>query len=105
MGLFDEINKEAEERERNMVAPVVEYMAEAFQICKIVKSAGSGQSRREIVDTIKVERGQEELAKRRALGKAERLGGNCFVVGKYEKVISPNKEQEDEEDELPQWPM
>lgn len=88
MGLFDEINNEAEIAERNKVEATIEYMAEAFQICKIVKSAGSGKSHREVVDTIKVERGQVEAAKRRAIGKAERLGANHFVVGKYEKIIS-----------------
>ena len=88
MGLFDEINNEAEIAERNKVEATIEYMAEAFQICKIVKLAGSGKSRREIVDTIKVEHGHEELAKRRAIGKAKNLGENHFVVGKYEKIIS-----------------
>lgn len=99
MGLFDEFNKEAEERERNMVATAIEYMPEAYQICKIVKSAVSGHSRREIVDTIKVEHGKFELAERKALGRAEKMGSQYFVVGKYEKIISPlNSDMEDEDE-------
>ena len=94
--LINSLNEEAATIERTTIAPLIEYQAEAFQIIRRKKSIASGKFMREVIDTIKVEGGDFARAQRIALKKAENLGNNCFVIGKYERVISadPNIEIE-----------
>lgn len=86
---FDEINKEAELKERNKVAPLIEYVVEAYQIVRVSKSqsfVGKGLTRT-IIDTITVKNGDFESARKRANGKAKTIG-NCMVIEKCERSLS-----------------
>ena len=99
--LFDFVNKEAEEKERNTIQPTIVYQVEAYQIARM-KEQGSGRKVREIIDTIPVKNGNASLAKRNAIIKAERLGSNYFVIEKCERVLSLRKltpQNEEEETE------
>lgn len=99
MGMFDFINTEAEAQERNYVAPLVEYQVEAYQIVRLKKQTmGGGKMVREIVDTIAVKNGSPKEAQRRAVLRANAIGGGCFVVEKCERIISMNKKEQETED-------
>jgi len=65
----------------------ISVMCEAIQIVKIVK--GVMGSRREIIDTIKVDGAKMtyERALKNAKMKAERIG-NCIVIEKLERIVS-----------------
>lgn len=82
---FKLVNDEAEKKEKETVAEQLPYQVEAFQIIRIRKS-GTGELRREVLDTIMVYKGQVDIAKSKAIYKAKRLG-NCMVMMKMEQSV------------------
>jgi hypothetical protein len=96
MGMFDFINKEAEENEKNFIAPVVEYQVEAYQIIRLRKQTVGNKVVREVLDTIYPVHGNSELAKGKAVRRAEVIG-NCFVVEKCERIVPMSKSEPEEE--------
>ena len=82
--VFDLINKEIEKNHREEIV-TLDYHIEAYQIVRIKKMT-VGSPKREVVDTIYVRHGNVELAKERALCKANAIG-NCMVVEKSEKIV------------------
>ena len=88
---FKLINDEAEAKEKSTPKPLAEYQIEAYQIVRITKSQGLNENRREVLDTIMVYAGQDDVAKVKAQRRAKRLG-HCMVIAKMEKVISSYEE-------------
>jgi hypothetical protein len=96
MGMFDFVNNEAEEKEKNFIAPVVEFQVEAYQIIRLRKQTVGNKIVREVVDTIYPVHGNNEVAKGKAVRRARVIGDNCFVVEKCERIVSmDNPEQEE----------
>ena len=85
---FETINQEFEAAEKKKKDSLPQYFIEAYQIIRLVKSpSGSkGLTTRIILDTLKVELGNTDIIKRRAINRAKVMG-NCMVVEKSEKTI------------------
>jgi hypothetical protein len=96
MTMFDFINNEAEEKEKNLIAPVVEYQVEAYQIIRLRKQTVGNKVVREVVDTVYPVHGNTEVAKIKALRRADVIG-NCFVVEKCERIVPMGKLEQEEE--------
>ena len=94
---FALVNQEAEQKEKETVAEQLPYQVEAFQIIRVRKS-GSGELRREILDTIMVYKGQVEVAQNKAIYKAKKLG-NCMVMMKMEQSIGVYSDAKSSTDE------
>ncbi len=84
--MFAQFNKEAEEKDRNQVAEVQSMQVEAYQLCRKIKT-GSGSVHREVIDTVRVEKGNAFIVGRKMLLKSENIPGS-FVVEKLERVVT-----------------